>query len=254
MITLFFRTVIIYLILVAALRLTGKRQIGELQISELVVTFMLSELAVYPITDKNIPMLHSVIPIVLLLSLEIVFSFLQTKSRAFRNIFSGKPTVIIRRGKLIPKALAENRLDIEELFGELRLKGIFDISDVEYAFLEENGKLSVLPTALSSPLTPSSFGFSIAEKGMAHLIISDGTVNDAELSEVSKDRIWLGRILDRLGARCDDVFLMSINDSGDVTAYISVSDEKGADVRRIKLRKSDYGNASHVDGKGRVDL
>ena len=239
MITLFIRTLIIYLILVAAIRLTGKRQIGELQISELVVTFMLSELAVFPITDKNIPMLHSAIPIVLLLSLEIVFSFAQTKSRTFRNIFSGKPTIIIRRGKLLPEALAGNRLDIEELLGELRLQGVFDISDVEYAFLEENGKLSVLPKADSSPLTPTALGFKVTERGIAHQVISDGCVSDEELEAASKDRRWLSRILELADTAEENVFLMTVNDAGDISVYISDPSDKMKLSRQLTLSKTD---------------
>ena len=239
MITLFIRTLIIYLVLVAAIRLTGKRQIGELQISELVVTFMLSELAVFPITDKNIPMLHSVIPIVLLLSLEIVFSFVQTKSRVFRNIFSGKPTVIVRRGKLLPEALAGNRLDIEELMGELRLKGVFDISDVEYALLEENGKLSVLPKADSSAITPASLGFKVTERGIAHQVISDGCVSDEELSAASKDRSWLTRILEGAGTVESDVFLMTVNDAGDISIYISDPSDKMKLARQLTLTRNE---------------
>ena len=100
MLTVFFRTILIYLILILCLRISGKRQIGELQVSELVVTFMLSELAVFPITDKNIPLLYAVVPIISLLSLEVIFSFLQTKSISIRKLLSGRPVILISKGKL----------------------------------------------------------------------------------------------------------------------------------------------------------
>ena len=176
MATVLIRTASIYLILIMAMRLTGKRQIGELQIAELVVTFMLSELAVYPITDKNASLAHAVLPIILLLSLEVIFSFIQTKSRTARKLFSGGPTVIISQGRLCIEELAKNRLDLEELLGELRLKDIFDISEVEYAILEENGKLSVFLKAPKRPATVEELGVIPIDAGISHPIIIDGKI------------------------------------------------------------------------------
>ena len=231
MVTVFLRTLIMYFLLVTAVRLTGKRQIGELQISELVVTFMLSELAVLPITDKSLPLSHSVIPITLLLSLEVVFSYIQTKSIAFRKFFSGGPTVLIERGELKAEELLKNRIDLEELLGELRQKGAFSISDVEYAFLEENGKLSVLTKASASPFTPEQIGFPVAEKGCAHAVIVDGKLNCAALTSAYFSASRSEKLLSKEKLSISDVFLMTVDDAGN--AFIIVRDpEKPCSVSR----------------------
>lgn len=231
----FARTLIIYFILVTAMRLTGKRQIGELQVSELVITYMLSELAVFPIIDKNAPLLHSVIPIVILLSLEVIFSFIQTKSRRFRKIFSGGPTVLISKGKLNAPELAKNRIDLEELLGELRLKGAFDISEVEYAFLEENGQLSVLLKASASPFTPNQLDFNVTEKGCTHAVIVDGEINRAGLSATSKNERWLEELLTGEQLEISTIFLMTVDDAGGITAMITDESDPHKIAKQLRL-------------------
>ena len=226
MTTLLIRTIVIYLILVISLRLTGKRQIGEMQLSEFVVTFMLSELAVFPITDKNVPLAHAVLPIAVLLSSEVIFSFLQTKSPAFRKFFCGGPSVIIEKGRLRPDVLAKNRLDVEEMLGELRLKGCFDISQVEWAILEENGKLSVLTRTEASPITPEQLHIPTDEHGCSHPVIVDGQVNKNGLSSAGKSEVWLEKFLKKAGVSLPHVFLMTVDDLGDVSVYASSGDPK----------------------------
>ncbi len=240
---LFLRTIIIYVILIISIRATGKRQIGELQVAELVVTFMLSELAVYPITDKNVPLSHAVVPIVLLLSLEIIFSFVQTKSLAFRKLFCGGPTVIIKKGELIPKELANNRLDVEEMLGELRLKGVFNLSDVEYAILEENGKLSVLTKAAANPFTPEQLDISVIEHGTSHPVIVDGKRNEKALRASGRSDIWLEKLLKAKKTRETDIFLMTVDDAGDVALYVSSPDDKHQLVRQEFFSSNEKGKA-----------
>ena len=208
------------------MRLSGKRQIGELQITELVVTFMLSEIAVYPITDRTVPLIHAVIPIVSLLSLEVIFTFIQTKSPVFRKLFNGKPTVIISHGKLCPGELANNRLDISELMGELRLNGVFNINDVEYAILEENGKLSVLTKASESPLTPSQLDFPVDEHGLSHPIVVDGTLLPHSLAFVNRNNAWLDNFLSERSVELKNIFLMTIDDAGDIDLFVRDGDDK----------------------------
>lgn len=220
MITVFLRTFIIYIILIAAMRLTGKRQIGELQISELAITFMLSELAVIPICDKDAPLSHALVPIILLISLEVIFSFLQTKSHAFKKMFSGSPALIISHGKLRGEELAKNRLDIEELLGELRQKGAFDIADVEYAYLEENGKISVLMKSESSPMTPSELGIKTNERGSAHPIVIDGKTDSSAMQLAGKNMKWLKDFLSRKDIELDSIFLMTVDDAGRINLYL----------------------------------
>ena len=237
MLTTFIRTLIMYFSLIVAVRLTGKRQIGELQVSELVVTFMLSELAVLPITDKSLPLSFAVIPIVLLLSLEVIISFIQTKSIAFRKFFSGGPTVLIEKGKLKAEELAKNRIDLEELLGELRQKGAFNISDVEYAFLEENGKLSVLPKAESAPLTPAQLAFPVVEAGCSHAVIVDGKINDTALSSANMTAKHAEKLLSSEKLTVADVFLMTADDAGNVFIVVKQSPTSCEVARQISIPK-----------------
>ena len=232
MITVFFRTLIIYLTTIIAMRLTGKRQIGEMQVTELVVTFMLSELAVYPITDKNVPLMHAVIPIISLLSLEVIFTFIQTKSPRFRKLFNGKPTVIISHGKICPGELANNRVDISELLGELRLNGVFNINDVEYAILEENGKLSVLTKASESAITPSQLGFVVKEHGLSHPIVVDGVLVPNSLDLMNKSHVWFENFLSEHSFNINNIFLMTLDDCGEADVFVREDGDKSNLVRR----------------------
>lgn len=236
MVTCFVRTLVMYFSLVVAVRLTGKRQIGELQVSELVITYMLSELAVFPITDKNVPLLHAIVPILLLLSLEVIFSFLQTKSGSFRRIFSGSAAVLISHGKIDRAELQKNRIDLDELLGELRLKGAFDIADVEYAFLEENGKLSVQLTAQASPLTPKQLELPVSESGCAHAVIVDGEMSERAIGEVNLNCRCIEKYLDEAGVHLEDVFLMTLDDAHNVTLVID-DGERSLKIRTDTLKK-----------------
>ena len=149
MVMIFTRTIIVYIFLVIAMRLTGKRQIGELQLSELITALLLSELAASPITNNNIPLSYAFVPILTLVCIEIINTFLVTKNVAARRFLDGVPNIIIKKGVLDQKELAKVRMSMEELFAELRLKDIYDISEVEYAILEQNGQLSVTPKTAS---------------------------------------------------------------------------------------------------------
>lgn len=236
MITVFIRTIIIYLTLIVAMRLMGKRQIGELQISELVITFMLSDLAVIPISDKNIPVSHAIIPILLLLSLEVILSFTQTKSETLRKILCGSPSVVIRRGKLDYEEMSKHRLELEELLSELRLKGAFDVGDVEYAILEENGKLSVQLKADKSPLTPSQVDIVADETGIAHPIIVDGKIDRTSLKKAGRDDSWMFSALARFDVKYQNVFLMTVDDLGNANVYVKDPDGKKKIKKQIKIQ------------------
>ncbi len=226
MITVFVRTLVIYVILILSMRLMGKRQIGELQISELVITFMLSELAVIPITDKHIPISYAVLPILLLLSLEVIISFLMMKSKVLKKFFFGRPSIIINKGKLYQKELSDLRIDINELLCELRLKNIASISDVEYAILEENGKLSVFPKSEKAPLTADTMSLKPTEHGIAHAVILDGAVSEVNLKCAKKDRGWLDNELSARGLESENIFLMSVDDAGEITVIANNKESK----------------------------
>lgn len=190
-----------YIVLVAVMRLMGKRQIGELDLSELVVTLMLSELAVTPISNYNIPLSHAVVPIILLIALEIVTTFLVTKLNPLKSLFSGRPSYLICRGTLDQRELSKLRLSIDELLGEARLKDIADLSEINYAVLESNGQLSVFPKNAGA-------------QGIAHPIVLDGKISRVNLNRAGRTEAWLFKRLSDSGCELKNVFLFTVDDSG----------------------------------------
>ncbi len=191
------RTFIIYIALIASMRLMGKRQVGELQVGELVVTLMLSELAVLPVTDRRIPVIHSVAAILLLLSVEVIVSFLETKIGFMKKLLGGSPALLIDRGRIRTDQLSAHRIEAEELLSELRLKGVFDAGDVKYAVLEENGKISVMAGGGS----------------FARASVVDGKIQEAGGPEAEA-------ALRARGLRIEDVFLMTDDGEGRYTAFL----------------------------------
>ena len=158
MLTVLTRTFIIYISLIFVMRLMGKRQLGELEISDLVTTFLISEIASLPITDTEIPLSHAIIPIIALLSLEVGISTLLSKFPKIKFIFSDRPSTLIKDGVLCKKAFEDSRLSFDELFSQLRQQGYDDISQIKYAILEQNGNITVIQKSKYKPLSPDAIG------------------------------------------------------------------------------------------------
>ena len=217
MVTVLIRTTIIYLTLLIALRLTGKRQVGELEISELVTTFMISELATTPIQNLSIPLIYSLIPIILLLCTEIILSFLATKSATLKKMFFGNPSIIIKNGVINQRELSRLRIGINELLGELRSKDVSDISHVDYAILEQNGKLSVFLKSDRQQPCLKDFNKAGEQEGICHAIVIDGHINQTNLSYANKDSLWLESYLHTNNINMKKIFLMTVNDVGQIS-------------------------------------
>ena len=217
MITPVLKTVTVYFVLILSMRLMGKRQLGELQASEFIIAIMLSEIATTPITNPEYPLTHALLAIFALVALEILVSALLIRSNPLKRLFYGRPVLLIRKGELDISAMKKNRIELDELLCELRQKGYSDISCVNYAVLEENGKLSVFPKASKSPPNASDLNLDIPDSGIAHLLILDGTVIDKNLSAVG----WsMGRLYKELRKRRTEpqnVFLMTVDDLGSIT-------------------------------------
>ena len=171
MITIFIRTLIIYVILVFTMRILGKRQLGELEVSELITTILLSEIASLPIANQDIPLSYAIIALITIMSFEVSASFLTSKFPSLKNILSSPPSTLIYKGKINQKELEKNRISPEELISELRLKNITDISHVEYAILEQNGLLSVIPKIEYQMPTLNQLNIDDTEHGIYHIII-----------------------------------------------------------------------------------
>jgi uncharacterized membrane protein YcaP (DUF421 family) len=154
MLTILIRTVIIYLSLMIIMRLMGKRQIGQLELSDLVTTFLLSEIASMPVTDTSIPIIYAIIPMIALLTFEVTSSWFLSRFPGIKSLLSTNPATLISNGKINRKEMLRSRLSPEELIGELRQSGISDIREVRYAILEQNGKITVIQKSSEKPLTP----------------------------------------------------------------------------------------------------
>ena len=216
MVTAFIRTILLYLALMIGLRLVGKRQIGELEPSELVLTLIISDLAAVPMQDFGIPLVNGLIPIITLLCLSMVLSFISLKSVKFRNLACGHPTILIREGKLQQKAMADNRYTVDELLEQLRGQGIADLSSVKYAILETNGRLSVCPYTADSPVTPKT----LTENGQDQVtlpvvIIADGQIIQRGLDTLGLNRAWM------------DHQLSQRNIPGPKSVFLLTADERG---------------------------
>lgn len=216
MITVFLRTLLIYLMVTGCLRLMGKRQIGELEVSELVTTLLLSEIATLPIENPDIPVLHAVIPVVTLLSLEVSMALLLSRCPRVRRKIEAPPCMLICRGRLDQKELLRNRLSFEEVLAGLRQQGVADPEEVDYAILEKNGQLSVILKEPYRPVTVRDARLSVGREGMMHVIISGGVVNEYNLRLLGKNAQWLDGVLKQKKTRLRDVLCLLCNDAGKI--------------------------------------
>lgn len=218
MMTAFLRTVILYILIMAGLRLMGKRQIGELEPSELVLTMMLSDLATVPMQDFGIPLLAGIIPILTLLSLSLLMSQLSLMSLRFRRLVCGTPAVLIREGVIQQDTMRKNRYTLDELLEELREQGYSDLSQIKYAILENSGQLSILPWTRCAPLTPAQLGMEVEEDmTLPQMLIVDGTVVKEGLAKCGKDTAWLQQVLTKKGLSSPtQVFLLTVDEGGKI--------------------------------------
>lgn len=193
------RTVIVFLCIFLSMRLMGKRQLGELEPSELVVAVLISDLAAHPLQDIGIPLMNGLVPVAILLSCELIISWLNMKSSRFRALCFGTPSVLLRDGKIMEKELKRNRFTLDELCEELRSKGVTDLSTVRCAVLETDGTLNVLLRASEQPVTPAQLGLQVPDGGLPVTLISDGKTFRENLRLLGKDESWLRSELSRQG-------------------------------------------------------
>ncbi len=216
MLTILLRTVIIYILLLIMIRLMGKRQLGELDVGELVITILLSEIATTPITNPEHKLIDAIAPMATLAALEILTSFLVLRAPIFKTVLSSKPAVIISKGVIDYKTMKKVRISLEELISQIRQNGLYDICDVDYAILEENGKMSVIPKNANRQPEKSELGIECKDNGVMHIIISDGCVNKHGLKMLGKDRHWLESKLKKFDVPIKDIFIMTMDDAGKI--------------------------------------
>ncbi len=211
------RTVIVFLSITISLRLMGKRQLGELELSELVVAILISDLAANPLQDIGIPLMNGLIPVFVLLCCELLISGWVMKSIRFRSLLCGRPSVLVENGVISQQEMRRNRFTIDELTEELRGQGIVDISKIKYAVLETDGVLNTVLYPAEQPLTPAQMGIQVEDTGYVTIIINDGRVLDKNLKRLGRNRKWLDTELKKRGdIPPERVYIMTVNDAGQI--------------------------------------
>jgi len=220
------RAIILYFTVVFIMRVMGKRQIGQLQPFELVIALMVSELAAMPMQNTGIPLVHGIIPIITLLVLQVLISTLQLKSETARIIFCGKPSILIEKGKININELKNNRLNINDLLEELRLKEHFNIGDIEYAILETGGQISIIPKSDIQPATRKDLKILPIQDTLPVALILDGKINNKNLEVINKDKSWLNKQLKKNNIlAADEVFLASLDSKGNLSYQLKKEGE-----------------------------
>ena len=207
------RTIVLYIVIIITVRIMGKRQISELQTSELVIMLLMSDIAAIPMQNTDQSLLSGVIPIFVLVICEIAISLIMLKSSGFRRLICGRPVILIDDGKIQQKAMKELRISTEDLFEELRQKDVFDLKEIAYAIVETNGKLSILKKEAFMPVTTKQMGITAKDNGMEAVIISDGEFASSSLSFCGLTEKWAKNILKSEKINQKDVFIMTANKS-----------------------------------------
>ena len=216
MLTSYLRTILLYLVLLAAIRFMGKRQIGQMEASEFVVAMLVADLAAIPMQDVAIPLYAGLVPILTVLGAELVLAGICLRSIRFRRLLCGKPVILIENGRILQKNLRRTRVTIDELMGHLREKDVLDVRTVQYAILETNGNLSVFP--YPAEVAPSAKDLQIhpKERYLPITIVSDGALLEENLTISGRDGDWLKKTLGDYRATVAGTWLLTVDKAGHV--------------------------------------
>lgn len=212
----FLRAIILYLVLIACIRLMGKRQIGEMEPAEFVVTMLLANIAAVPMQNNAIPLTTGLVPILTVLGVELVLSAATLYSIRLRKAFCGKPVILMADGKILSENLRKTRVNLDELTEHLREKDIFDLTTVKYAILETNGQISTILYAKARPATAKAAGISAPEVELPYTVVSNGRILQENLELCSLDRTWLDKQLSQRNCPLEQVLLMTVDRTGTV--------------------------------------
>lgn len=207
------RTIILYVIIIFSMKMMGKRQISDLQTSELVITIMISNIAAIPMEDSAQPLLGSLIPIAVLICCEIFVSYMMMKNSKIRQLICGKPIIVISEGKIQQDALKYLRISTEDLFEQLRQSDVFTLEDAWFAIMETNGNLSVLKKSNKQPPDADALGISPPQEKFDAVVVNDGIISDFSLSVCGLDKHWLKKTLKSEKVKVKDIFIMTANTS-----------------------------------------
>ncbi len=216
MLIIFFRAIVLYILVLIVMRLMGKREIGQLQPFELAIAIMIADLASIPMTDTGVPISNGIVPILGLLFMHLLISIINLKSMKAREIICGKPRILIYRGKIDENALKKERFTLNELQERLRDKNIVNIFDVEYAILETSGQISVIEKSNKRYTIPEDFGITPEYEGIPYDLVVDGKVMTKNLKKLKKDYKWLESEVLKFGYRPDQALLVTIDGKGQI--------------------------------------
>ena len=211
MILYFLRTMFLYLILIASVRLMGKRQVGQMEPSEFVVTMLVANLASIPMQDEGIPLFSGLVPILTVLGAELVLSVACMGSIRLRRMFCGKPVILIENGRILQDNLRRTRITLDELTGHLRLKDVLDLRTVQFAILETNGDLSVFLYPAERPATAREAKLEVQKQALPVTIIDDGKLIKKNLPVAKKDEKWVQKVLKSHHSTLKDTFLLTVD-------------------------------------------
>ena len=211
MILSYIRTILLYLVLIFCIRLMGKRQVGQMEPSEFVVTMMVANLAVIPMENEGVPLYVGLIPMLTILGMELVLSGATLRSIRLRKLLCGKPVILIENGRILQENLRATRVTLDELTGHLREKDVLDIRAVQYAILETNGTLSVFPFPSEQPASAKEAGIYPKDRFLPVTVISDGHLLRENLRYAAKDEAWVHQILGQYRASIAGTWLLSVD-------------------------------------------
>lgn len=214
MLTIFVRSIVLYIVVLFVMRLMGKREIGQLQPFELAIAIMIADLATIPMSDVGIPIIDGIIPILGLLVMHLIISYINLKSMKVRGLICGKPSILIFRGKIDEQMMKKERFTINELQERLRANSINDIGDVEFAILETNGQISVIEKPNKRTTTPEDFDMMPDYEGLSYDLVVDGKVMNENLKKLEKDYNWLKNQVKEFGMLPEEALLVTINGRG----------------------------------------
>lgn len=219
MFTLFIRAVVLYLVVIAVIRLLGKRQLGQLEPSEVAVTMLVADLASFPMQEKGISILSGIVPILAVLGMEVVLSFLSMRNIKIRKMLCGKPVILMENGRFLQRNMRKNRVTLDELISQLRQKDVLDPSVVQYAILETDGNLSVFLRGEERPATAKEAGVTPQPDSLPFTIISDGRILEENLHRAGKDTRWLQKILSKEKLTPQETFLLTVDSDNNILVY-----------------------------------
>ena len=216
MILSYLRTLLLYLVLILVIRVMGKRQIGEMEPAEFVVTMLVANLAAIPMQDAGIPLFSGLVPILTVLGMELVLSWATMRSVRLRRFFCGKPVILIENGKILQENLRSTRITLDELTGHLREKDVLDITTVQFAILETDGQLSVFPYPKDCPASAKDAGIQAKQQFLPVTVVEDGYFSRENLKKAGKDESWLKQVLSEHHAEIPETLLLTVDADGKV--------------------------------------